>query len=178
MTNSTTIDKDAEFYKAFGEAITRWQYVESALCEVFIGVSGNAHPEVAAAVFYTPESFYTKWQLTHNAARLWLKGELLKEWKALKTRLKDESEVRNVFIHSITQRVGRHVENMEPDSLFITQDPWNPNSVFKAQAENIKRSYTTDEINEIIRIFNILREDLLKFAIKIRPDAIWRQPLA
>jgi hypothetical protein len=92
-------DEKPEFYRAIGHAITRWQAIESSLCDVFVRVSTCRNPTIASAIFYTSHDFSVKLALTRNAARLILVDPLVKEWDAFRTRLKSESEVRNSLAH-------------------------------------------------------------------------------
>jgi hypothetical protein len=181
------------FYMAIGNAITCWQFVETALGAVFCKVSTCKDDKVALAIFYTLLDFSQKLDICRAAARLSLAGSpLLAEFNTLRTRTRKASELRNALAHfhvSLNMFVGdsvagqMHRVSSEGELTSIPQRPTppsrarimlqpnalDPNEQFRnpRDRQSTKKPMGIRDIVKLTSTFIELQRDLNAFSAKI-----------
>jgi hypothetical protein len=185
------------FHMAIGRAITTWQYVEIALCNVFCKASTSRDEKVAAAIFYAVRDFSDKLNITHSAARIsFAETPLFEEFNALRLRLRPASELRNALAHfhvAVEIRVGQtstlQIRFLSEDGNFLDApasapqgggrmvlrpNSSDPNEQFKdtRHCQATKKPMYIKDIVKLTPLFHALSEDLKAFSAKIQ------QPLA
>ena len=163
----------SSLYRAMGRAAIEWQSVEDGLREVFRAISGCPDKGVAQAIFYSPQDFSVKLQMTDNPAKLLLEGYgLLSEWKALRSQVKNASEVRNALAHFDL------VYLMTPGDFGVTKETkpalrpnvWDVNAASKQGGPKLKlKDMDASAIAGHIKVFHQLALDLMAFAGRIPP---------
>jgi hypothetical protein len=84
-------------FEAYGLAMARWQYVETALYFIVHCVMGTTE-EISSLVFFRIRSAETKIALANDMVLDRLPSAR-DNWNALRKRLKDDLEARNRFAH-------------------------------------------------------------------------------
>jgi hypothetical protein len=182
-------------YMAIGNAITAWQFVETALCAVFCKVSACRDDKVASAIFYTPLSFRQKLDICRSAARLSLAGSpLMDEFNSLRARMVTASKLRNALAHfhvglhlavgdSVRLQVhlvsseGELTSNPQPSTppsrarIMLNPNASDPNEQFRASREFTKKPMGIKDVVELSRRFVTLQVDLKTFSEKITAAA-------
>jgi hypothetical protein len=158
------------FYTALGHALTQWQLVENALCNVFEKVSTCTIEKVATAIFFSDHDFSVKLSMVDSAAQSSLKPELLSKWGALRKRAKDEAEVRNALAHFSVQIVSigesKAGEELKVSTRLLLVPNWyDPNSSKKKEGPKwTKEPQDTSKLKRSCARFQRLTADLRKFA--------------
>lgn len=181
------------FYMAIGNAITCWQFVETALGAVFCKISTCQDERVALAIFYTFLDFSQKLSICRSAARLSLVGSpLLAEFNILRTRVRNASELRNALAHfhvslnvfvgdSATIQIHRVSSEGELTSapqrptppsdarIMLQPNALDPNEQFKNPRDRqfTKKPMTIRDIVKLTATFIELQKDLNAFSAKI-----------
>ncbi|MGE3782645.1 MAG: hypothetical protein AB7H71_07880 [Alphaproteobacteria bacterium] len=88
-----------QFERAVGRAITNWQEVDEALCELFVVLSRCRTDGIARAIYWTLHDFSDKLTITRNVARLVFDESSFLIFNRLRNRLIKASEVRNAIAH-------------------------------------------------------------------------------
>jgi hypothetical protein len=88
-----------EFEQAVGKAITNWQQVKEALCELFVVISTCDNAKIARAIYWSIRDFSEKLAIVRNTSRIALDGETLEYFMRLRGDLIKASELRNAIAH-------------------------------------------------------------------------------
>lgn len=104
MSELTPYQTLQKFYEYVGRCITEWAHIERLLFEVFQHALGSA-PIKAAAVFYGRErQIRGRFELTKLVIELTCEPNMVKEWRALKSRADKLAEFRNFIAHNPAQQ--------------------------------------------------------------------------
>jgi hypothetical protein len=183
-------------YMAIGNAITGWQFVETALCDIFCKTSTCHDSKVASAIFYTFRDFAQKLDIARAAARISLSGNpLLDEFTSLRRRMRTASEFRNSLAHfhvTLSVPVGESVQlqvrlvtnegEITGDSplptiphsgsarFLLQPNSRDPNEQFRNTQDRqpTKKPMGINDVVKLIRLFVDLQTDLKAFSAKIR----------
>ncbi len=156
-------------HEVLGRALTTWQEVESSLFDVFFRVSSCTHENVALAIFYSPHDFSEKLKCTHNAARMALNNnDMLGDWKMLRKRMINASEVRNALAHFI---LIRDTEFDAQDEVISSRLRLHPNfqdvtEEFRTRKPTVQNLDADDIIGHTVT-FRTLLNDVKAFAHEI-----------
>jgi len=130
----------ADFERAVGRAITNWQQIEEALCNLFVEIANCANPDIPKAVYWTFHDFGDKLTMVRNAARLALDETQYSYFRALRSRLVRASQKRNAIAHYHVSIGGLAA----PDDREIKMEIWltpnlfDPNQRFRKEERDAK----------------------------------------
>jgi hypothetical protein len=158
---------NAAFYRAIGKSLTAWQYVEQSLAGLFQIVSTCQSAEISRAIFFSPNDFREKLNMTHVALRTPLRAKAeLANWSLLRKRMFDESEFRNALAHfSVVEEWSKehgHRHILMPTML-------NPSEEFK-RSERRRKKLDALDIDGIVSAgtrFEALADDVKEFSTYI-----------
>lgn len=101
-----SIEQEEEFILNLGKALTKWQWVEGAVYDLFRAFMKGANPKLISLIFHHIQSFESQIQLLSKCAYFTLpKGKLADRWDkkkaigTLRKRLIKQMEMRNRLVH-------------------------------------------------------------------------------
>src|SRR6185437_9528510 len=77
--SSAQQDEFVDFCTAVGAAVCMWQNVEKAHFKLFLRMLGAPQWEVAAAAYYSTESFAARHTMVTRMAHYFMQGDMFKE---------------------------------------------------------------------------------------------------
>jgi hypothetical protein len=165
----TAKEAQDEFYKEFGYALSRWQWVEQALCEIFCEISTCRDRTVASAIFYVHQDFSDRVAMAHSAARFFLTDtNQLEAWGKLRKRFKDVAEIRNALAHYASIIVVPRGPG--ETHVMLAPSHFDPNSKFKEPRKKTKENIDIRAVRRARASFNALWTDSQEFLSNIRPQ--------
>lgn len=147
-----------DFYKAIGEAITQWQFVEYALLRVFESFFDPADQEEIPYIFYSVSSSIAKIDMVDNAGsnHLGQNKESLEIFSELISQYRRLSTLRNDMAHNMA------IDESGP--YMLSSNPYNITKKSKRPPQS------AEDIISTIHEFDLLANNLLDSARYFREN--------
>ena len=160
-----------QLHEALGRGLTTWQGVEAELYRIFQRITDCLDEDVKSAIFFSPRGFNEKLKCTHNVIRFVLKDDdFLSDWKSLRKRMIDASQVRNCMAHFTLVRFTEvnATGDVILSELQINANFFDATLVFKKDDAKTIDKLNADEIIQHTETFLEIIGDAKKFLEKIR----------
>lgn len=124
-------DKEDEFYRALGFAITQWNQIEHLIFSIFRVFMACENWHTASAVFFTVQNTKARVEITNAAAHIALSGTppVLQEWAGIAEVLRDKAAIRNklahfIVVYQVSAKGDKGISTpyLQPSFLDILQD--------------------------------------------------------
>lgn len=153
--------REAELYRAVGDAVSRWARLEVSLLQTF-AIALGIPVQTAAALLQQIQSFSLALDLTDSAVQAKLqRGAGTTHWNSLVKHLKELSSERNYIAHNTTVAHGPGSPEAGPD--WLSAVPKIGPSIVGHLTGKRFRPVDAAEVSELVKDFQHVLEALTAF---------------